>query len=53
VGDLLIAALASEAGALVWSLDGDFEQMARLAFVSLYSPGRASPSPVTRPGARR
>lgn len=39
VGDLLIAAVASERNALVWSLDRDFERLARLNFVSLYEPG--------------
>lgn len=32
----LIAALAEELGALVWSLDADFACMATLKFVSLY-----------------
>ena len=36
--DLLIGALAAEAGALVWSLDSDFERMERLTFVSRYDP---------------
>jgi len=38
VGDLLIAAMAKEAGALVWSLDADFARMERLKFVDLYEP---------------
>lgn len=36
VGDLLVGALAHEAGALVWSLDADFDRMARLKFIALY-----------------
>jgi predicted nucleic acid-binding protein len=39
VGDLLIAAIAREAGALVWSLDADFARMERLKMVALYDPG--------------
>ena len=35
--DLLIASLANEIGARVWSLDKDFERMEKLAIVSLYS----------------
>lgn len=36
LGDLLIGILAAEAGALVWSLDGDFERLARLKLVQMY-----------------
>lgn len=36
ITDLLIARLAEEVGALVWSLDSDFESLARLKFVGLY-----------------
>ena len=34
--DLLIARLAADVGALVWSLDSDFERLARLKLVGLY-----------------
>jgi predicted nucleic acid-binding protein len=37
-GDLLIAALANDLGAVVWSLDDDFERMSRLRFVEVYEP---------------
>jgi predicted nucleic acid-binding protein len=36
--DLLIGALAKEAGALVWSGDTDFARMARLGLLDLYEP---------------
>jgi predicted nucleic acid-binding protein len=38
VGDLLIAALAHEAGALVWSLDSAFDRLERLRLIGLYEP---------------
>jgi predicted nucleic acid-binding protein len=38
MGDLLIGALAAEVGALVWSLDSDFERLSRLKLVQIYEP---------------
>lgn len=37
LGDLIVGILASEAGALVWSLDKDFERMEKLKLVQLYA----------------
>jgi predicted nucleic acid-binding protein len=37
-GDVLIAALAKESGATVWSLDGDFVRMSRLGLVEIHEP---------------
>lgn len=36
VMDLLVAALAAERGATLWSLDSDFERMARLSLITLH-----------------
>ena len=37
ITDLLIARLADEIGALIWSLDDDFERLERLKLVRMYS----------------
>ncbi len=36
VGDLLIGAIAAERGVTIWSLDDDFERLARLGLVTLH-----------------
>jgi predicted nucleic acid-binding protein len=36
LGDLIVGILAVEAGALVWSLDEDFERLEKLQLVQLY-----------------
>lgn len=38
LADWLIAALADEIGALIWSLDDDFTQLERLKLARLYTP---------------
>lgn len=38
VADLVIAALADDIQALVWSLDSDFERLESLGFARLYQP---------------
>ncbi len=39
IADLLIAAIAADSEARLWSLDHDFERMARLGFIEIHSPG--------------
>ena len=36
LGDLIVGILAADIGALVWSLDRDFERMEKLKLIQLY-----------------
>lgn len=40
IGDLLIAATASERGGEVWSLDSDFRRMQKLRLLRCHQPGK-------------
>jgi predicted nucleic acid-binding protein len=42
MGDLLIAAIASDYGASVWSQDKDFQRMAHLGWIKLHVPDKSS-----------
>jgi len=42
LGDLLIGALATEVGALVWSLDANFSRMERAGLLEVYEPPTSS-----------
>ena len=44
VGDLLIAVIAAESGAAVWSLDSAFDRLERLRLVAQYEPPRSTRS---------
>ena len=39
-GDLVIGALAEENGAVVWSLDRDFDRMCRAGLLEIFEPAR-------------